>query len=329
MLGEMKNYILIFAGILTGLLMQSCDVHQFPDPSLKEVDYTLHLDYSTEMPLYKVVEYSEPTRAGEADDVYDVRYIVNVFDKDEASREVLHSFVFTKDDISQLDNSVTFRIRVGEYRFVVWTDYVEQGSTADLFYATDKFEYIGFATEEHVGNEDMRDAFTGSLTSVVSDESIEGRVEMSRPLAKFNFVSDDVQDFVLRMMETKGSDDLEGCTVVFKYNGFMPSAYNVHSCGTTDSGAGYQFSSRIHKLDENEAELGFDYVFVNDHETIVSVYLEIYDASCKLLSISRPVDVPLMRSKLTTVKGNFLTSKASGGVFVSPGYDGEHNIVIQ
>jgi hypothetical protein len=36
-----------------------------------------------------------------------------------------------------------------------------------------------------------------------------------------------------------------------------------------------------------------------------------------------------MRSKLTTVKGNFLTSKASGGVFVSPGYDGEHNIVIQ
>ena len=257
MLGEMKNYILIFAGILTGLLVQSCDVHQFPDPSLKEVDFTLHLDYSTEMPLYKVVEYSEPTRAGEADDVYDVRYIVNVFDKDEASREVLHSFVFTKDGISHLENSVTFRIRVGEYRFVVWTDYVEQGSTADLFYATDKFEYIGFATEEHVGNEDMRDAFTGSLTAVVSDESLEGRVAMSRPLAKFNFVSDDVQDFVLRMMETKGSDDVEGCTVVFKYNGFMPSAYNLHSCGTTDSGAGYQFSSRIHKLDENEAELGF------------------------------------------------------------------------
>ena len=175
----------------------------------------------------------------------------------------------------------------------------------------------------------MRDAFAGSLTTVVSDESLEGRVSMSRPLAKFNFVSDDLQNFVLRMMETKGSDDVEDCTVVFKYNGFMPSAYNLHSCGTTDSGVGYQFSSKIHKLDENEVELGFDYVFVNDYETIVSIYLEIYDAAGKLLSTSRPVDVPLKRSHLTTVRGNFLTSKASGGVFVSPGYDGEHNIVIE
>ena len=59
------------------------------------------------------------------------------------------------------------------------------------------------------------------------------------------------------------------------------------------------------------------------------MFVEVYDAEGKLLSSSRPVDVPLMRSKLTTVVGNFLTSDASGGVFVSPGYNGDHNIVVQ
>lgn len=326
---KMKNYIVVLAGVLLGMLVPSCDIHQFPDPSLKQVDYTLHLDYSTQLPLYKVVEYSEPTRSSAVEDAYDVRYIVRVFDKEESAREALYSFVFTKDGVSELNNSVTFRLRVGEYRFVVWTDYVEQGSQDDRYYRADKFEYIGFTQDGHVANEDMRDAFSGSVTAVVSDDSLESTVSMSRPMAKFNFISDDLQDFIVRAQRTKGISDLDEYTLVFKYNGFMPSAYNLHAGSTTDSGSGYSFESKIMQINENEAELGFDYVFVNDHETVVSVYLELYDDSGKLMTVSRPVDVPLMRSKLTTVKGNFLTSTASGGVFVSPGYDGEHNIVIE
>ena len=326
MLGEMKNYILIFAGILTGLLVQSCDVHQFPDPSLKEVDFTLHMDYSTEMHLYKEVEYNESTRS--AAESYDVRYIVNVYDKNESSREVLHSFTFTKDEISELDNSVTFRIRVGEYRFIVWTDYVEQGSQEDLFYASDKFEYIGFTDGGHVGNEDMRDAFTGTLVTVVSDESLEGTVAMSRPMAKFKFVTTDLDAFVARAFATRGLINLDEYSLVFKYNGFMPSAYNLHAGGTTDSGSGFNFASKIVQVSETDAELGFDYVFVDGHETIVSVSLEVYDVSGKLLSVSPAIDVPLMRSSLTTVRGAFLTTQAGGGVSVSPDYDGEHNIIF-
>ena len=50
-----RNILEVSAFVLCSVLMSSCDVHEFPDPSLKEVDYTLHLDYSTEMPLYKTV----------------------------------------------------------------------------------------------------------------------------------------------------------------------------------------------------------------------------------------------------------------------------------
>ena len=125
-----------------------------------------------------------------------------------------------------------------------------------------------------------------------------------------------------------GSDDLEGCTVVFKYNGFMPSAYNVHSCGTTDSGAGYQFSSRIHKLDENEAELGFDYVFVNGTRTNITVQIAIYDKAGTQLSITESIEIPLMRNHHTILRGSFLMQDAQGGVNIDPGYDGDHNLIL-
>ena len=38
--------------------------------------------------------------------------------------------------------------------------------------------------------------------------------------------------------------------------------------------------------------------------------------------------LPLVRSHLTTIKANFLTSN-DGGVNVDPGYDGDFNIMIQ
>ena len=46
----------------------------------------------------------------------------------------------------------------------------------------------------------MRDAFTGSLTAVVSDETLEATVAMSRPMVKFAFVTNDLQDFIVRAM---------------------------------------------------------------------------------------------------------------------------------
>ena len=313
-----SRLIAISACFLCCLFMSSCDVHEFPDP-LKVYDYTLHLDYSTEMSLYTTVEYTESaSRSNVEFEEYDVRYIVKVYDKETSSREVLYSFTFTKDDVSELDNSVTMSIVEGEYRFVVWTDYVEQGSEADLYYATDRFEYVTFAGSSYVGCNDRRDAFTGSVTATVSEESLESTVVMTRPMAKFNFITTDVEDFV--------SDD---CVVVFRYNGFMPSAYNLHAGGNADTMAGIFFESRISQPSGSEAEIGFDYVFVNDYETVVNVYLEIYDTAGKLLSRSGIVRIPLMRSKLTTVRSRFLTAPAAGGVVLVPDYDGEYNIVVQ
>ncbi len=324
------KYILLFT--LFCAMVSSCDIHQFPDPSPKEIQFVLHLDYSTELPLHKIVEYTEDTKSAGAG--HDIRYIINVYDaQDTAGKTVLHSFTLTKDDVSKLDHSTVLSIPEGSYRFVVWTDYVVQGSEEDHHYQTDRFEYITLPEGDHRGSTDVRDAFTGSVTSDVSEKVQEARVSMSRPLAKFNFISTDLQEFIARSLEeskNKSSSpvELDDLIAVFIYNGYMPSAYNLHTEKPTDARPNVYFRSKIVQLNEHEAEMGFDYLFINGDETTASIALEVYDSEENLLSRFKPVDVPLVRSKLTTIKANFLTSEADGGVAVNPDYDGNHTIVV-
>ena len=54
---------------------------------------------------------------------------------------------------------------------------------------------------EHEGSNDYRDAFTGTVTAEVSAKSREATVAMGRPMAKFNFISTDVDEFI-EMMQT-------------------------------------------------------------------------------------------------------------------------------
>lgn len=317
-----KKHILMLGLVLFSLFVQSCDVHEFPLPP---VPFVLHLDYDTDMPLHKVVEHDQPTRAA-AQEQYDVRYVVKVFDGNKAdSRETLYDFVFTKDDISVPDSSLTVTIPRGDYRFVIWSDYVLQGTDADLFYRTDVFDRLTLSDGEHAGSTDMRDAFLGSVTARVSADCAEATVAMARPLAKFNFVSTDLDEFLSRTDD----ESLENYTVMFRYNGFMPSVYNPYTLARVSAETGVSFRSTLKQLESGEAELGFDYVFADDSESCVSVSVEIYDAAGKMLSRFRPVDVPLVRSRLTTVKAAFLTSEAGGGVSVSPDYEGNHTIVIK
>ena len=96
-----------------------------------------------------------------------------------------------------------------------------------------------------------------------------------------------------------------------------------------DSWTGMTFESKMFSEDYNEMTMGFDYIFVNGSETTLSISLEVYDDEGELLAATDPINVPIVRSKLTLVKGSFLTSKASEGVSISPGFDGEYNLPLQ
>ena len=96
-----------------------------------------------------------------------------------------------------------------------------------------------------------------------------------------------------------------------------------------DSETGVMFESKLKILSENDASLGFDYVFVNGKQSAISIQIGLYDKEDRQLALSDPVDVPLRRNHHTILKGSFLMQQTSGGITINPDFDGNHNILIE
>lgn len=364
-------YLIIYIPLL---LLASCDVHELPTRDNVGVPFFLHLDFNSEMPLYKEIPYTrtddeEATKAPAY--LYNIRYTIKAYRTDITrgdAREADATFVFTQPATAALNFTAPLELPEGEYDFQIWTDYVDAGTIADKFYNTSDFsEIILSDRKNHRGSEDFRDAYRGyTKGKVLNPEYYLGDVansidnqafaEMRRPMGKFKFVATDVESFVTRvieMMKEKGKNKntsfptdsiwntraeyeraleyigIEQFKVVFRYNLFMPCSFNMFTDKPADSWTGMTFESNMYSEDYNEMTLGFDYIFVNGSETTLSVSLEVYDEEGQLLSSTDPINVPVVRSKLTLVTGSFLTSKAAEGVSISPGFDGEFNIPIQ
>lgn len=348
----------LMAAVLMTLVTVGCDVHEFPDApeaSVERKPLMLDIKFNTGMPLYQEIEY---TRNGETKSTvagHDIRYIVNAYRNGDTrgdSRVADATFVFTRPESEGHDHRMVLDLDEGEYTFRVWSDYVNSGTTDDKHYNTGDFSEIILADREnHHGSTDSRDAFRGVTTATVSGQGSQATVEMQRPMGKFRFVSTDVEPFLTRVYQTmkeKGllqdteydgkatydqimrSIDLNEFTVVFRYNAFMPCSFNMFTDKPADSWTGMSFTSRMEADSPTEMTLGYDYIFVNGTETTVSVSVEVYDSDGTLLSSTNPINVPVVRGKLTIVKGEFLTSKATGGVTINPGYDGtDYNIEIK
>ncbi len=327
----------------------ACDIHEFPETAGEEtVTFTLRLGCMTDMPLHQVVDYS--TRASDPAELYDIRYTVNAYCCDEEmnyDRESDYCFTVTKDEIDELDHTLELELAPGVYHFIVWVDYVDDGCADDKYYDTSNFEEICLLGE-HCGCTEFRDAFYGTADAEVSADNTETQVTMERPMARYNFVSNDLGEFITRVLQMRaekaaleGGDpasvddegtravNLDDFKVVFKYTGFMPSSFNPFTNKPSDAATGVKFESTLSQINDSDVELGFDYVFVNGSESKVPVAVEIYDKDGTLISSTDPVDVPVVRSKYTTVRGNFLTSDASGSVGIDPGFDGEWNYEVK
>lgn len=334
--------------ILVAVALSSCDVHEFPDdppapvPAVAMVE--LDLKFATEMPLHTTVEYKTRARSAEAD----VRYTVNIYNADDGigrgpSRSPVKTITTTRDDISTLDTRVAVELLAGSYRAIVWADYVEHGSQDDHYYLTSDFANIAVTSDSgHPGNTDLRDGFRGQADLEVTapaEGALTVGVPMKRPMAKFRFITTDLDDFLGKVAGERSDGGRAPSqvapvpgdyTVRVRYTGYMPSTYNAFTDKPVDSRLGVWFDAEPRVISGSEAEMGCDYVFVNGSETSVQVALEVYSrADGTQVASTDAITVPLVRSRLTEVRGRFLTTQAQGGVGISPGFDNEFNIEIK
>ena len=303
---------------------------------------------------------------------YDVRYIIEtykVLDEHLSKRELVSREVLTRDDVNTLNHSKALSLVEGKYEFYVWTDYVDTGTTLNKYYNADDFTTI--TVINHEGNNDFRDAYAGvaeveikkpdpNVPAPQSDltPTTEVHVANRRPLAKFNFITTDLDRFIEHVLEleaeakaesekneggasshseddaTRNEDstpsaedptrgvNIKDYKIVIYYNQFMPNEFDIFSYIPIFAIPNMSFVSEIKPISETEAELGSDYVFVNGEEFVLPIRLEVYDKQGNRIANTNPLNVPLMRGQFTTVRDNFLTSYASGGIGINPGFQG-------
>lgn len=337
--------------VLTGMVLSGC-VHRefgYPSSDALPVEVDLEIEYfDKEMPLHTVVDYDK-TRAGVGESFVS-RHIVKVYD---CNRAEVASVILTDEASSAtVSRRHTFNLVPGKYIAVCWTDYTE-GNDADCHYDTSAFPAVelrctadddGFLV--HRGSSIWRDAFCGSRNfsvcdggRILYDDGDADRVviEMRRPMARFLFEAVDFEDFA----ETHGvsasadgeSSDLLSCyNITFRYDDYMPSVFSVQTDSPIDSRVGASFEGEPRHVSSGSGaiEIGSDFVFVHPLETFVKVAVEVKNTDTgELVARAGPFMVPLLRNRLTIVRGRFLTSQLGSGIVLDTGFDGEYNIEIK
>lgn len=333
----MKRYLLQIA-CLSLLILSACDVHEWPVLLEKEHPVMVHLNYNTEMATWnhwyngKTVEEQS---LGGAESFLNtdglMRYIVRsypVVDKKQTSREHTQEDVSMKVVEDGYDNAVQLKLRPGNYKVMVWSDMVMTKSDQP-YYNADDFSEI-YLDGKHVGSTDYKDAYKGWIDlEVLPGATNQVELKMQRPLARFEFIATDAQEFIAKE-ESKSNKkvSMDDYKVVFSYVGFMPNTYSLFTDKPVDSSTNVSFESKLSKLSDTEVSMGFDYVFVNDKESRITLQIAIYNNQNVRIMASDPISVPLQRNRNTLVRGNFLMLNASGGIQVDPGYSGDHNMVL-
>lgn len=321
------NSSVLWAAVLAvfSLLGSSC-VHEWPDPGCGE-PYRLRLEFDTS---WETMSYDYTrAQATETQMVYTIRAFA-LTDGGDIDRDNYREVTFSRDISGGYDCDTSIDLGAGRYRVMAWAGFTTDGRQ---YYDTADFAGITVDTDPYSGDTDLRDAFRGWTDIEIpamarGTEDAGAVIEMARPLARYEFISTGLGEFLEEEGELVGKTvTLDDYYVVVSYPQFMPNSYNMFTSRPNDSLTGISFEGALSPYGDDEALLGFDYVFVNGSDASVEVRVSVYrKADGQLVSRTPMVRVPLKRSFNTVVKGSFLLRKSSGGVGINPDYDGDINI---
>ena len=86
------------------------------------------------------------------------------------------------------------------------------------------------------------------------------------------------------------------------------------------------FSAGISAINDSEALTGYDFVFINGQESTSRVTMNLFHRDGTHIARVASFDIPVKRNRCTIVRGEFLTSKATGSTGIDPGFNGDFNI---
>ncbi|WP_270570512.1 DUF6562 domain-containing protein [Bacteroides eggerthii] len=342
-----QKYTIGFIALVLTIALAGC-VHDYPgmteegeegvDPTLVEVNTEVTLDLEL-VPLEIITQ--ESARSGtnkarnittKADDGYRRRFIIEAWREGKpTTRQVTVMETAEEDGDGKITLPIHLRLHAVEYTLAVWTDYVKAGTTDDLYYDTDNLQQVA-CTDPYTGSTDYRDCLYGTTPLDLRqyrnewNARVQIKVDMVRPLAKYELIATDVKDFLRKTKKQRAGD--ETFTITFSYGFYLPTVFNVLAGKPADSRTGITYTTplTVPADGQEECAIGTDFVFVNGTESFVSLSMEIRDSGGNVISRTTGLKVPYRRGHLTTVRARFLTNEMQGGVDIDDDFDGNIDV---
>lgn len=338
-----QKYAIGFIALVVATLFVSC-VHDYPsmtedgeegiDPTLVEVntEVTLNLEL---VPLEIITQKNarsgtNKARSGttKADDGYRRRFIIEAWreGKPTARQVTVMETAEEEGGDGKISLPIHLKLHALDYTLAVWTDYVAAGTTDDLYYDTDNLQQVA-CRDPYTGSTDYRDCLYGTAALDLRqyrDEwnaRVQVKVDMVRPLAKYELIATDVQKFLQKTQKQRAGGT--AYTITVSYGFYFPLGFNVLTGKPDRSEMGVAFTAPLVVTDNGSGEctLASDYIFVNGDESYVPLSIEIKDDAGNGISRTTGIDVPYRRGHLTTVRGHFLTNRYDTGIGIDPDFD--------
>lgn len=335
-----QKYTIGFFALVLTIILAGC-VHDYPsmtedgeegvDPTLVEVNTEVTLDLEL-VPLEIITQKNARSGTTKAATDYRRRFIIEAWrDGKPESRQVTVVDNAEDDDDGKITLPIRLKLHAVEYTLAVWTDYVAAGTDTDLYYGTEDLQRVA-CRDPYTGSTDYRDCLYGTTALDLRqyrDEwnaKVQIKVDMVRPLAKYELIATDVKDFLRKTKKQRDGD--AAFTITFSYGFYLPTVFNVLAGKPADSQTGITYTIPLTVPDDGteECRIGTDFVFVNGAESFVKLSMEIRDGGGNVISRTVGLEVPYRRGHLTTVRARFLTNEMQGGVDIDPDFDGDIDI---
>ncbi|MBR5133477.1 MAG: starch-binding protein [Alistipes sp.] len=258
---------------------------------------------------------------------YDVRYILEVYDaNDDGTGEP----IYRERLVNYLDKyaPTQFELRLvpnREYKFAVFADFVNHGTTTDLFYDTTDLRNVTAKTGAEGWNamNEVRDAYYVSENVEVST-SLNKTLTLTRPFGKVRVIATDL-DYIAGY-SAPGYVEVKYHTEAL-YNSF--NAVNGNLNTTTLAGDELVYSYDVKKdapytegydAEAKNQTLFADYLFAREGQQMpINFEMSVYESKGGRLikTTDFNTQIPVQRNYLTTITGDILTTQANITIVVN------------
>ena len=258
---------------------------------------------------------------------YDLRYTLEVYDaNDDGTGEP----IYRERLVNYLDKyaPTTFDLRLvpnREYKFVVFADFVEQGSKDDLYYDTTDLRNITAKTGAEGWNamNEVRDAYFVSENVEVST-SLTKTLTLTRPFGKVRVIATDL-DYIAGYSAPGYVEVTYHTEALYKSFNAINGQLNATPLAGNELVYGFEVKKNTPYTEGYDAEaknqtLFADYLFARESQQMpINFKMAVYESKGGRLikETDFNTQIPVQRNYLTTITGDILTTQANITIVVN------------